>query len=282
MVKNTFKTAALLAGLGALFMVVGGAIGGQGGLAIGLVLGLVMVGGSYWFSDKLAIRSAGAVEVSETDAPQLHAMVRELTTRAEMPMPRIFVSPNQQPNAFATGRNERHAAVAVTQGLMQVLDHDELKGVLAHEISHIRHRDILISSVAAAVAMGITFAARMAMWGAIFGGGSSRDDEGQNPIAAIAMMILAPVAAMMLQMALSRSREFEADRGGAELCGTGQGLASALRKIEGYAHRVPMDIDPAQASAYIVNPLTGRKMQFAKLFSTHPATEDRIAKLNGY
>ena len=282
MVKNTLKTTALLAGLGALFMAVGSAFGGRGGLTIGLVLGIVMVGGSYWFSDKLAIRSAGATEASETDAPQLYAMVRELTTRAEMPMPRIYISPNQQPNAFATGRNERHAAVAVTQGLMQVLDHDELKGVLAHEISHIRHRDILTSSVAAAVAMGITFAARMAMWGAIFGGGNSRDDEGQNPFAAIAMMILAPIAAMMLQMALSRSREFEADRGGAELCGTGQGLASALRKIEGYAHRVPMDINPAQASAYIVNPLTGRTMQFAKLFSTHPATEDRIARLQQF
>lgn len=279
MVKNTLKTTVLLAALGGLFMAIGGALGGQGGLAIGLMIGLVMVGGSYWFSDKLAIRSAGAQEVTEAEAPQLYGMVRELTERANMPMPRVYISPNMQPNAFATGRNPSHSAVAVTQGLMQVLDAEELRGVLAHEISHIRHRDILIGSVAAAVAMGITFAARMAMWGAIFTGGNSRDDENSNPIAAIAMMILAPVAAGLIQMAISRSREFEADRGGAELCGNGHGLASALRKIEGYSHRVPMDINPAQASAYIVNPLSGRKVQFSNLFTTHPPTEARIERL---
>ena len=279
MVKNTLKTTMLLAALGGLFMAIGGALGGQGGLAIGLMIGLVMVGGSYWFSDKLAIRSAGAQEITEAEAPQLYGMVRELTERANMPMPRVYISPNMQPNAFATGRNPSHSAVAVTQGLMQVLDAEELRGVLAHEISHIRHRDILIGSVAAAVAMGITFAARMAMWGAIFSGGNSRDDENSNPIAALAMMILAPVAAGLIQMAISRSREFEADRGGAELCGSGQGLASALRKIEGYAQRVPMDINPAQASAYIVNPLSGRKVQFSNLFTTHPSTDARIERL---
>ncbi len=280
MFKNSIKTAALLAGLGALFMLVGAAIGGTGGLAIGLVLGLVFVGGSYWFSDTIAVKAAGARPVSEAEQPALYATVRELTHRAGMPMPKVYVSPNAQPNAFATGRTEHHAAVAVTDGLLQVVTTDELRGVLAHEISHIRHRDILITSVAAAVAMGITFTARMVMWGAMFGGfGGGDRRRGENPLGLIAMAILAPMAAMMLQMALSRSREFDADRGGAELCGTGQPLASALRKIEAYAKQVPMDIDPAQAAAYIINPLTGRKVAFANLFMTHPPTEERIARL---
>src|SRR4051812_10626886 len=280
MFKNTIKTAALLAGLGALFMVVGGALGGSSGVVIGLMLGLVFVGGSYWFSDTIAVKAARARPVSEAEQPALYAIVRDLTHRASMPMPKVYVSDNAQPNAFATGRNERHAAVAVTQGLLQVVTEDEMRGVLAHEISHIRHRDILITSVAAAVAMGITFAARMAMWGAMFGGfGGGDRRRGENPIGALAMMILAPLAAVMLQMALSRSREYEADRGGADLVGTGAPLASALQKIEAYAKQVPMDIDPAQATAYIINPLTGRNMQFKKLFMTHPPTEDRIARL---
>jgi heat shock protein HtpX len=278
MFKNTMKTAVLLAALGGLFMAIGSIWGGQSGLVIGLVLGLVFVGGSYWFSDKLAVRAAGARAVTEAEAPQLYAMVRELTTAAQMPMPAIYVSPAQQPNAFATGRNPQHAAVAVTEGLLQVLDRDELRGVLAHELAHVRHRDILISSVAAAVAMGIMFAARMAMWGAIFGGGRGRDDD-NNVIGALLMMILAPVAAMMIQAALSRSREFEADRGGAEIAGSGEPLARALEKIEAYARRVPMEIDPAHATAFIVNPLTGRKMSFAGLFQTHPPTEERVRRL---
>jgi heat shock protein HtpX len=259
-------------------MVVGGALGGTGGVVIGLMIGLVFVGGSYWFSDTIAVKAARARPVSEAEQPQLYSIIRGLTMQAGMPMPKVYVSENAQPNAFATGRNEHHAAVAVTAGLLKVVDADELRGVLAHEISHIRHRDILITSVAASVAMGITFAARIAMWGAIFGGGNSRR-RGENPLGALAMMILAPLAATMLQMALSRSREYEADRGGAELCGTGQPLASALRKIEAYAKQVPMDIDPAQASAYIINPLTGRQVAFKNLFMTHPPTEDRIARL---
>jgi heat shock protein HtpX len=278
MIKNTAKTAALLALLGALFMGVG-SIFGQGGLLIGFVLGLVFVGGSYWFSDKLAVMAARAKPVTEAEAPQLYAIVRDLAQRSNMPMPRIYMSPSEQPNAFATGRGPKKAVVAVTQGLMRVLDEDEIRGVLAHEMAHVEHRDILITSVAAAVAMGITLLARMAMWGAIFSGGRGNDREGGNVFGALAMMILAPIAAAMLQMALSRSREFEADRGGAELLGNGEPLARALQKIEAYAKQVPMDIDPAHATAYIINPLTGRKVQFANLFSTHPPTEERVRRL---
>jgi heat shock protein HtpX len=280
MFRNNVKTVVLLAAIGALFMGVG-AFFGTGGLVIGLVLGVVFVGGSYWFSDKIAVRAAGAVPVSESEAPQLYAIVRNLTQRAQIPMPSIYLSPAAQPNAFATGRNPEHAAVAVTQGLMQVVDQDELSGVLAHELSHVQNRDILISSVAAAVALGITFAARMFMWGAILGGmGGGRDSKGGNNIfGALALMILAPIAATMLQLALSRSREFEADRSGAELLGTGEPLARALEKIDAYAKRIPMDVDPAHATAYIINPLSGQKVQFKNLFQTHPPTEERVARL---
>jgi heat shock protein HtpX len=277
MIKNTAKTAALLALLGAVFLGVG-SLFGQTGLVIGLVLGLLFVGGSFWFSDKLAVRAARAVPVTEQEAPRLHAIVRDLAQRADMPMPALYMSPSPQPNAFATGRNPKHAVVAVTQGLMQVLDEDEVRGVLAHELAHVQHRDILISSVAAAVALGITFIARMAMWGAIFGGGS-RDDDNGGVIGALAMALLAPIAAGLLQMALSRSREFEADRGGADLIQDPEPLARALQKIEAYAKQVPMDVDPAHATAFIINPLTGRKVQFANLFSTHPPTEERVRRL---
>jgi heat shock protein HtpX len=277
--RNNIKTVVLLALLGGLMIGIG-SFWGSGGAAIGLVLGLVFVGGSYWFSDKLAIKAAHAKPVTEAEMPQYYAVVRELTAKADMPMPKLYVSPEPQPNAFATGRNPAHAAVAVTQGILQVLDWEELRGVLAHEISHVRNRDILIGSVAAAVAMGITFMARMAIWGGMFFGGG-RDRDGGGIIGMLAMAILAPVAAMVLQMALSRSREYEADHSGAELIGTGEPLAKALAKIEAYAKQVPMDIDPAHATAYIINPLTGRRMQFASLFSSHPPTEDRIARLRG-
>ena len=279
MFKNSVKTVLVLAGLGALFLGIG-SLFGPTGLLIGLILGLVFVGGSYWFSDKLAVRAAGAQPVTEAEAPKLYAMVRDLTSRTGMPMPAIYISPAAQPNAFATGRNPDHAAVAVTQGLFQVLDEEEMRGVLAHELSHVANRDILITSVAAAAAMGITFVARMAMWGAMFGGmgGGDRDRDG-NIFGMLAMMILAPIAALMLQMALSRSREYEADHSGAELLGTGEPLARALEKIESAAKQVPMNIDPAQATAYIINPLTGRKISFAGLFQTHPPTAERVARL---
>lgn len=274
--QNNIKTFVLLAVLGGLMIGIGG-LWGSGGALIGLIIGVLFVGGSYWFSDKLAIKAARAQPVTEAEMPEYYAIVRDLAMRADMPMPRLYVSPEPQPNAFATGRNPQHAAVAVTQGILQVLTKEELRGVLAHEISHVKNRDILIGSVAAAVAMGITFLARMAMWGSMFSGGS-RDNNG-GIIGVLAMAILAPLAAMMLQMALSRSREFEADHTGAELLGTGEPLARALAKIEAYAKQVPMDIDPAQATAYIINPFTGRKVQFANLFTSHPPTEERIARL---
>jgi heat shock protein HtpX len=278
MSKNTIKTYTLLALLGGLLMVIGSFFG-RGGLLLGLMIGLVFVGGSYWFSDKLAIRSARAVPVTEAEMPEYYRIVRELTTAAGMPMPKLYMTPDMQPNAFATGRNPDHAAVAVTQGILNILDWNELRGVLAHEISHVGNRDILIGSVAAAVAMGITFVARMAMWGAMFGGGGRDDDSNANPFALLAFSLLAPLAAAVIQMALSRSREYEADRTGARLIGDGEPLARALAKLEQGARAIPMAVDPAQASKYIVNPLSGRKVQYAKWFSTHPPLEDRIARL---
>jgi heat shock protein HtpX len=275
--RNTFKTYVFLAGLGGLMVLIGSFFGRTWAI-VGLALGLVVVMGSYWFSDKVAIAAAHAKPVTEEQAPKLYAIVRDLTTRAGMPMPRLYVTPDMQPNAFATGRNPKHAVVACTTGILQMLDADELRGVLAHELSHVRNRDILIGSVAASVAMGITFIARMLMWGAMFGDG----EENNNPlgfVGLLAMMILAPLAAGLLQMALSRSREFEADYSGAKLIGTGEPLARALAKIDSAARQIPMKVDPAHATAYIINPLTGRQVNFSSLFSTHPPTAERIARL---
>jgi len=273
---NTFKTFVLLAFLGALFMGIG-AIFGTGGLIIGAVLALVFVGGTFWFSDKIAVAAARAKPVSREEAPRLYEIVEDLARRHDMPTPRLYVSPEPQPNAFATGRGPKHAVVAVTQGILEVLDDDELRGVLAHEMSHVRNRDILIGSVAAAVALMITFVARIAMFSAIFGG--SDDEGGGNIIGLLALAILAPLAAGLLQAALSRSREYQADESGAHLIGDGEPLARALQKIEAAVKRTPMDVNPAEATAYIINPLTGRKVNFANLFSTHPPTEERIARL---
>jgi heat shock protein HtpX len=277
-VKNTFKTFVLLAGLGGLLIIIGQLVWGGKGAIIGAAVGLAIVGFSYWNSDKLAIRAARAQPVTEQEMPEYYAIVRELTQQAGMPMPKLYITPDQQPNAFATGRNPEHAAVAVTQGILRILDWNELRGVLAHEISHVGNRDILIGSVAAAIATGITLIANFLQFSAFFGG---RDDDDANPIALLALAILAPLAAGLLQMAISRSREFEADRSGARLIGDGEPLARALQKLEVGAQQIPMDIDPAPASAFIVNPLTGRKMSFANLWRTHPPTEDRVARLRG-
>lgn len=285
--NNGLKTAVLLAGLGGLFMAVGAAFGGASGLAIGLVIGLVFCGGTYWFSDKLAIASSRAKPVTQEQDPHLHAMVADLARRADIPMPRVYVSPEKQPNAFATGRNPQHAVVCVTEGIRELLPPDELEGVLAHEMAHVKHRDILIGSVAAAVAMGITFLARMLMWGAMFGGGDD-DDNPLGIVGVIAMVILAPIAAALIQMAISRSREFEADAGGAAMLGTGEPLARALEKIEVYAKRIPMQrVNPAQESAFIINPFQApepgtRPKQGKSLgdyFRSHPPTEERVARL---
>jgi heat shock protein HtpX len=277
--RNNFKTVILLAALGGFLVLIGGRFLGPHGAMIGLGLGLAFTGASYWFSDKIAIAAARGRPVTEQEAPQLYRIMRELTTRAELPMPRIYMTPSQQPNAFATGRNPQHAVVAVTEGIMRLLDENELKGVLAHELMHVGNRDILIGSTAAAIAMGITFLARMAMWGAMFGGGGGDDRNGGGGLGLLAMAILAPLAAAVLQMALSRSREFEADHDGAHLIGSGEPLARALEKLEAGAKQIPMAVNPAQATMYIVNPLTGRKANFASLFSTHPPTSERIARL---
>ena len=277
--KNTFKTFVLLAGLGGLLVIIGRLLWGPAGAVIGFAVGFAFVGFSYWNSDKLAIRAARAQPVTEQEMPEYYAIMRELTQQAGMPMPKLYVTPDQQPNAFATGRSPDHAAVAVTQGILRILDWNELRGVLAHEISHVGNRDILIGSVAAAIAMGITLIANILQFTAFFGGG--RDDDGPNPLALLAMAFLAPIAAGLLQMALSRSREYEADRTGARLIGDGEPLARALQKLEMGARQIPMDIDPAHASAFIVNPLSGRKMNFANLWRTHPTTEDRVARLRG-
>jgi len=269
--KNTVKTYVLLAAMGGLIILIGAAFGRGTGATLGLILALGFTGASYWFSDSIAIKAARAVPVTEQQMPEYYRVVRELTERAGLPMPRLYVSPSPQPNAFATGRNPHHAAVAVTQGILQTLSWEELRGVLAHEISHVGNRDILIGSVAAAAAMGILWIARI---GFLFGGGRRN-----NALGSLALFFLAPVAAFLLQMALTRSREYEADRSGARLLGDGEPLASALEKIEAGVRSVPMNVQPAAASLFIVNPLTGRKVAFANFFRTHPGTADRVARL---
>ncbi|MDW7772575.1 MAG: zinc metalloprotease HtpX [Desulfobulbaceae bacterium] len=276
--KNTAKIFLLMAALTALFMVAGGALGGRGGMMIALFMALGMNFFSYWYSDKLALKMSRAREVDTTEAPQLHALVGMLASRARLPKPRVYIMPGDTPNAFATGRNPEHAAVAVTEGLLRLLDRDELEGVLAHELAHIKNRDILISSIAAVMAGAISYLATMAQWAMIFGGGRGHDEEGGGSlIGSLAMMIIAPIAAMMIQMAISRSREYEADATGAAISGKPQGLASALRRLEEYNRQVPMQVNPATAQMYIVNPLN--RQTLSRLFSTHPPIQERIRRL---
>jgi len=278
--KNTLKTFILLAGMTALLMAIGGAIGGRNGLMIALVFAGLMNFVGYWFSDKIALSMSGAQKVSESEAPDFHRMVRELCRRAELPMPRLYVIPSATPNAFATGRNPQHSAVAVTSGIMNILSRDELEGVVAHELAHVKNRDILISSVAAMIAGAISQLAHMAQWAMIFGGMSRDRDEdrgGGGLLGGLAMMIVGPIAAMLIQMAISRSREYQADATGAEICGRPLSLANALLKLENGNHRLPMDVNPAQAQMYIVNPLTAGGI--ASLFSTHPPMTERIKRL---
>ena len=278
--KNTLKTFILLAGMTALLMAIGSAIGGKNGLMIALVFAGLMNFVGYWFSDKIALSMSGAQQVSESEAPDFHRMVRELCRRAELPMPRLYVIPSATPNAFATGRNPQHSAVAVTSGIMNILSRDELEGVVAHELAHVKNRDILISSVAAMIAGAISQLAHMAQWAMIFGGMSRDRDEdrgGGGLLGGLAMMIVGPIAAMLIQMAISRSREYQADATGAEICGRPLSLANALLKLENGNHRLPMDVNPAQAQMYIVNPLTAGGI--ASLFSTHPPMTERIKRL---
>jgi heat shock protein HtpX len=276
---NMFKTALLLMILTAMLVLIGGAFGGQQGMLIAFMLALVMNFFSYWFSDRIVLAMYRAQPVTEAQAPGLHAIVRRLATRASIPMPRVYLIPADTPNAFATGRNPQHAAVAVTEGIMRILDDEELEGVLAHELSHVTNRDVLISTVAATLAGAVTYLAHMAQWAAMFGGGrSSEDDEGgSNPFALILMAVLAPIAAMLVQMAVSRAREYQADASGAKLAGRSWGLAKALEKLQMAQQVVPMEANPATAHLFIVNPLSGRALM--NLFSTHPPIEERIARL---
>ena len=277
---NALKTTFFLTLLTVLLVFAGKALGGNQGMVLAFGFALVMNGVSYWFSDKIVLKMYRAQPVTEADAPQLYNIVADLAMRAKMPMPKVYLIDNPAPNAFATGRNPKHAAGAVTTGIMRILNREELTGVLAHELSHVRHRDILISTVAATVAAAISMIANMAQWAMIFGGFGGRSDDregGMSGLGAIVMIILAPIAAMLIQMAVSRSREFEADAGGAKLCGNPLWLAEALRKLHIGVQRVPMDANPATAHMFIVSPLRGGGIM--SLFSTHPPMEERIARL---
>jgi len=276
--SNLVKTTLLLALLTGLFIAVGGLVGGRSGMIMAFLLALVMNFVSYWFSDKIVLKMYGAQPIEENQLPVVQRIVRGLATRSGIPMPKLYVIPSDSPNAFATGRSPQHAAVAVTEGILRIMNETELEGVLAHELSHVLNRDMLISTVAATVAGAISMIASIARWGLMFGGGS-RDDEGRgaNPIALLLTVILAPIAAMVIQMAVSRSREYQADASGARLTRNPEGLASALGKLGQATQVIPMDANPATAHLFIVNPLSGRAL--AALFSTHPPLEDRIARL---
>jgi len=271
---NTIKTIVLMVSLMLLLVFVGGNFGGRNGMILFFGIGMVMNLVSYWFSDKIVLAMYGARQVTDKEAPVLYSVTRELASRGQMPMPKVYIIPSGGLNAFATGRNPKHAAVAATEGLVQALNREELAGVMAHELSHVQNRDILIGTIAAAIAGAISMLAHSAMW---FGLGGRRDDDRGGGLGAIVMIIVAPIAAMLIQMAVSRSREYQADASGARLCGNPRSLASALRKLQMASQRMPMDANPATAHMFIVNPLRGGGMM--SWFSTHPPMEDRIARL---
>lgn len=273
---NTLKTMILMVTLTLMLVGVGAILGGRTGMTIALVMAFGMNFVTYWFSDKIVLKMYGAKHVSETDAPELYGLVRRLALKANLPMPKVYIIDADQPNAFATGRNPKHGAVAVTTGIMRILSKEELEGVIGHELAHIKHRDILVSTIAAAIAGAVSYLAQMAQWSMLFGGHRD-DEEGSNPIAAIAMMIIGPIAAMIVQMAISRSREYGADAGGAQIAGNPLYLANALKKLHMASQRIPMHTNPATSHMFIVNPLSGGG--FLKLFSTHPPIEERIARL---
>ena len=278
--NNILKTFVLMAALTGLFLIAGQALGGNQGMVIALFFALIMNFFAYWFSDKMALAMSRAKEISYGDAPELHSIIARLATQAGLPKPRVYVIPSQTPNAFATGRNPAHSAVAVTKGLMEILSHDELEGVIAHELAHIKNRDILISSIAAVMAGAISYLANMAQWALIFGGFRGSDDDGDSGaglLGGLVMMIVAPLAAVIIQMAISRSREYLADATGARISGRPRSLASALQRLEEYNHRYPMHVNPATAQMYVVNPLSGGSL--AGLFSTHPPINERISRL---
>ena len=279
---NSIKTTMLMALLMGLMVALGGAFAGHTGMTVMLIIALGMNFFSYWFSDRMVLSMYNAQEVDRQSAPELYGLVEKLAGRAELPMPRVYIINEDAPNAFATGRNPSNAAVAVTTGLMRALDYNEISGVLGHELAHVKHRDILISTIAATMATVISYAASIAQWAAIFGSGRSSDDDNNGGIIGlIATAIIAPIAAALIQMAISRSREYSADEGGAEICGNPNYLATALEKIEYYAvHGAPLpEATPATAHMCIINPLTGRDISFKSLFSTHPDTQERIARL---
>lgn len=274
---NTIRTGILLGALTGLLMLIGGYFGGQQGIIIAFILAMIMNFGSYWFSDKLVLKMYRAREVSESEAPELYSLIKTLALRAGLSMPKVYIVPGDTPNAFATGRDEKHSVVAVTEGILRILDREELEGVLSHELTHIKNKDMLIGSIAATLAGAIILLANMAKWAAIFGSFGGDDDEGGGIFGLIMMAILAPIAAMIIQMAISRSREYLADEGGAKISGKPYGLASALEKLSRASKAIPIRANPSTAHMFIVNPLTGKS--FANLFSTHPPIEERVARL---
>jgi heat shock protein HtpX len=274
---NQLKTLLFMSVLTALVVVAGSALGGRSGMVLAFGFALLMNGASYWFSDKMVIKMTKSQPLERSDNPELYDMVERLAREAGIPMPKLYLTPSPQPNAFATGRNPNHAAVAVTEGLLHLLNREELEGVIAHELAHIKNRDILIGTIAAVMAGVITMLAEMAQWALIFGGGNSDEEEGSSGLAALPMIILAPIAAMLVQMAISRSREYLADSTGADIAGRPEGLAQALLKLEQGARMVPANVNPATSHMYIVNPLSAKRL--IGLFSTHPPIPERVKKL---